>query len=258
MRRSSYATRWRHFRDELVQSSGIEFAISIGVNSGDVFVGGGEGREIFATGDSVNVAARLEQRGRRRGRSCSATARTGWSRPTFARKPLEPFEVKGRSAAGAGVEAARTGRARTSRGADDTVRRPEARTGCASRGLRTVARGSRHAGSRRSSGRRESGRLAFARELVAEARQEATVVIGRCLPYGEGIHASHPLIEIVRQLAGEDLDEGITELMGAGVDSELVVRRMRGLVGLSTRPRQLRRRSGRCESFSRGPPQSVL
>ena len=41
------------------------------------------------------------------------------------------------------------------------------------------------------------------------------------------------MIEIVRQLAGEDTDEGIKKLMGAGGDSELVARRIRGLVGLS-------------------------
>ena len=76
------------------------------------------------------------------------------------------------------------------------------------------------------------GKTRIARELVAEARQAATVAIGRCLSYGEAI-TYHPLIEIVRQLAGEDPDEGITKLMGAGEDSELVARRMRGLVGLS-------------------------
>ena len=85
-------------RDELVQSSGIEFAVSIGVNSGDVFVGGGAGRETFATGDAVNVAARLEQGaeaweillGDRTYRLVETEVRA---------EPLEPMEVKGRSAA---------------------------------------------------------------------------------------------------------------------------------------------------------------
>ena len=68
------------------------------MNSGDVFVGGGAGRETFATGDSVNVAARLEQRaeaweillGHRTYRLVEAAVRA---------EPLEPLEVKGRAAA---------------------------------------------------------------------------------------------------------------------------------------------------------------
>ena len=91
---------------------------------------------------------------------------------------------------------------------------------------------SRRAGSPRSSGQRESGRLASRASWSLRPVKPATVAIGRCLSYGEAI-TYHPLIEIVRQLAGEDPDEGITTLMGAGVDSELVARRMRGLVGLS-------------------------
>ena len=217
-------------RDELVRSSGIEFAISIGVNSGDVFVGGGEGREIFATGDSVNVAARLEQEaeaweillGDRTYRLVEADVRA---------EPLEPFEVKGRSAA---VQAWRllelaepehvaapttpfVGRKREQDALREAFARSREQQACR---LSTIV------------GPAGIGKTRIARELVAEGRQAATVAIGRCLSYGEAI-TYHPLIEIVRQLAGEDPDEGITKLMGAGGDSELVARRMRGLVGLS-------------------------
>ena len=76
------------------------------------------------------------------------------------------------------------------------------------------------------------GKTRIARELVAEAAEAATVAVGRCLSYGEAI-TYHPLIEIVRQLAGDDPDEGIAKLMGPGEESELVARRMRALVGLS-------------------------
>jgi class 3 adenylate cyclase len=50
---------WR-LRDELAKS-GIELDVKLAVNSGDLFVGAGGGRETFATGDAVNVAARLEK-----------------------------------------------------------------------------------------------------------------------------------------------------------------------------------------------------
>jgi class 3 adenylate cyclase/tetratricopeptide (TPR) repeat protein len=216
--------------DELVRSNGIEFAVRIGVNTGDVFVGGGEGRETFATGDSVNVAARLEQGaeaweillGDRTYRLVEAEVRA---------EPLEPFEVKGRSAvvhawrllelAESEQVAAPTtpyiGRKRELDALREAFVRSREQHACR---LSTIV------------GPAGIGKTRIARELVAEAGQVATVAIGRCLSYGEAI-TYHPLIEIVRQLAGEDPDDDITRLMGPGGDSELVVRRMRGLVGLS-------------------------
>ena len=216
--------------DELVQSSGIEFAISIGVNSGDVFVGGGEGREVFATGDSVNVAARLEQGaeaweillGDRTYRLVEANVRA---------EVLEPLEVKGRSAAVlawrlleltesgqvAGPTTPFVGRKHEQDALREAFARSREQQACR---LSTIV------------GPTGIGKTRLARELLTEARDAATVAIGRCLSYGEAITYS-PLIEIVRQLAGEDPDEEIAKLMGAGGDAELVARRMRGLVGLS-------------------------
>ena len=45
------------------------------------------------------------------------------------------------------------------------------------------------------------GKSRLARELHGALRDRATVLTGRCLPYGEGI-TYWPLGEIVRQLAG--------------------------------------------------------
>src|SRR5207247_4689584 len=44
--------------DELETSYGVRLALRTGLNTGEVAVGAGE---VFATGDEVNVAARLEQ-----------------------------------------------------------------------------------------------------------------------------------------------------------------------------------------------------
>ena len=113
--------------DELVQSSGIEFAISIGVNSGDIFVGGGEGREIFATGDSVNVAARLEQ-GAEPWEILLGDRTYRLVEPDVASGTAGAVRSQGPVGVRAGVEAARLGRSRTGRGASDgTFRRPGAR-----------------------------------------------------------------------------------------------------------------------------------
>jgi len=218
-------------RDELVRSSGIQLAVRIGVNSGDIFVGGGSGRETFATGDSVNVAARLEQGaeaweillGDRTYRLVETDVRA---------EALSPLEVKGRQApvhawrllelAEADPVVARSttpfvGREREREGLRKAFARSRDERSCR---LCTII------------GPAGIGKTRIARELVAEAREAATVAIGRCPSYGEGI-TYHPLIEIVRQLAGDDPADGIARLMGPGEEPELVRRRMRGLMGLS-------------------------
>ena len=218
-------------RDELMQSSGIELAVRIGVNSGDVFVGGGAGRETFATGDSVNVAARLEQGaeaweillGERTYKLVEGNVRA---------EALEPLDVKGRSAP---VHAWRLFELREPELVVPRETTPfvgRERELNALREAFTLSRDRRTCTLCTIVGPAGIGKTRIARQLVAEARLAATVAIGRCLSYGEAI-TYHPLIEIVRQLAGDDPDEGIAEQMGPGEESELVARRMRGLVGLS-------------------------
>jgi class 3 adenylate cyclase len=218
-------------RDELKSSTGIELGIKIGVNSGDVFVGAGAGREIFATGDSVNVAARLEQAaeaweillGERTHRLVEAAVRA---------EPLGPLVVKGRAApvhawrllelATRDAVVARPGTPFVGRERECNELREAFALTCEARtcSLCTIV------------GPAGIGKTRIARELVAEVGDSATIAVGRCLSYGEGI-TYHPLIEIVRQLAGDDPARGIAELMGPGEEAELVARRMRGLVGLS-------------------------
>jgi class 3 adenylate cyclase len=217
--------------DEVKSSSAIDLAVRIGVNSGDVFVGGGAGRETFATGDSVNVAARLEQ------------AADPWDillgdrtyrlvEPAVQAEPLKPLTVKGRVAP---VQAWRLRElaAREAVGARPTTpfvgreREQEA-----VRRAFALTRETRTCRLCTILGPAGIGKTRLARELLAEVGDAATIAVGRCLSYGEAI-TYHPLIEIVRQLAGDDPDEGIAKLMGPGEESELVARRMRGLVGLS-------------------------
>ena len=219
------------YSDELVRSNGIEFALRIGVNTGDVFVGAGSGRETFATGDSVNVAARLEQ------------AAQPWEillgdrtyrlvEPDLRADPLEPLTVKNRAAP---VKAWRL----LELAAEEPVvtlptsalvgREPELEllrhafsSAVDERGCRlcTIV------------GPAGIGKTRLARELASEVADSAKVAVGRCPSYGEGI-TYHPLIEILRQVADGDADRRIRELVGPGEESDLVARRIRNLVGLS-------------------------
>jgi predicted ATPase len=72
------------------------------------------------------------------------------------------------------------------------------------------------------------GKSRLARELVAAVGERARVVVGRCVPYGEGI-TYWPLAEIVDQVAGRD-PAAIAELV-AGESAELIAERIAGAVG---------------------------
>ena len=60
---------------ELESEHGVVILTRTGINTGEVIVGGGAGDQKLATGDAVNVAARLDKL-RRRAKSCSARPRT--------------------------------------------------------------------------------------------------------------------------------------------------------------------------------------
>ncbi|MFL5932345.1 MAG: BTAD domain-containing putative transcriptional regulator [Gaiellaceae bacterium] len=215
--------------DELRRDNGIELGMKIGVNSGDVFVGAGARREMFATGDSVNVAARLEQH------ACEGEILLG--ERTFRlveemvdAEPLEPLAVKGRKAL---VSAWRllelspaellshrhqvpfVGRERQL----DELRSAFARTRDAREcALCTIV------------GPAGMGKSRLAEEFVGELQGSATVAVGRCLSYGEAI-TYHALAEILQELVGDDPDSRIAEVVG-GEDAALVARRVRATMGL--------------------------
>ena len=218
-------------RDELAITSGIEFGVRFGVNSGDVFVGAAAGRETFATGDSVNVAARLEQLaetgeillGERTYRLVEGTVRA---------EPLEPLVVKGRTAP---VHAWRL--------LDLVAHEPIAQrpsTPFVGReqelnGLRVafkVVRDERSCRLCTIAGPPGIGKSRLAVEFLTEAGDSATVAVGRCLSYGEGL-TYHALIEIVKQLVGDDLEPGISALVERGKLEEPVADRVRAATGLS-------------------------
>jgi len=75
------------------------------------------------------------------------------------------------------------------------------------------------------------GKSRLAQELVSIVGDEATVLSGRCLSYGEGI-TFWPLREIVRQLGGEEPREALAEILRADPDAELVAERLAGVLGL--------------------------
>lgn len=216
-------------REEVGDTGGVELEVKLGVNSGDVFVGGGPRRETFATGDSVNVAARLEQTaeageillGERTYRLVESAVRA---------EPLGPLAVKGREGdvhvwrlLGLSTEAplphaspfiGREPELEELRGALARTREEKTCRLCTVVGPAGI------------------GKSRLAEELLTEVDGSATVAVGRCLSYGEGI-TYHALVEIVKQLAGDDPDRRIAELIEPDDEADVVARRVRGAVGLS-------------------------
>jgi len=84
-----------------------------------------------------------------------------------------------------------------------------------------------------------AGKSRLAREFVKTIGEEAIVVVGRCLPYGEGI-TFWPMADVVRQLAGIEVDDPLQTarskldalLIGAE-DSVLLFDRVAAAIGLA-------------------------
>jgi class 3 adenylate cyclase len=173
-------------------------AARIGVNTGEVVTGT---EERLATGDAVNVAARLEQ--------AAAPGEVLVGEPTLVLvrnavevEPLEPLELKGK------VEPVSA--YRLVRVLEAPERRHEAQFVGRESELATVRETwDRACAEQRCELVTLLGDAGIGKSrLAAEALDsiEATVVRGRCLPYGEGI-TYWPVVEVVRQLDALPSDE---------------------------------------------------
>jgi class 3 adenylate cyclase/tetratricopeptide (TPR) repeat protein len=216
---------------DLERELGVTIALRTGVNTGEVVAGDPAQGQAFATGDAVNVAARLQQ--------TAAPGEIVLGETTFAlvrgavrAEPLEPLELKGKAEpvgalrllevfAGAPAFTRRLSAPFVGRGdelAALVAALDEADREGACR-LVTVV------------GAPGIGKSRLVRELLTVTKGRARAVIGRCLSYGEGI-TYWPLAEIVRQVGGEDPRSVVAQLVG-GEDGELVGERVAGAVGLT-------------------------
>jgi DNA-binding SARP family transcriptional activator/tetratricopeptide (TPR) repeat protein len=79
------------------------------------------------------------------------------------------------------------------------------------------------------------GKTRLMRELLTPLRDEARILVGRCVSYGEG--ATYlPIAEMVRQVVRETSVEGIAALLGGEEDADQVARRVAELTGIAETP----------------------
>ena len=228
-------------RDLTVEISrlwGVDPTIRVGVNTGEVLAGDAAGRERLATGDAVNVAARLEQAARP-GQVVLGPETYRLVRDAVLVEMLQPMSLKGKSQPVspylvrevlAGVEGHSrrldlplVGRMREL----DIIRRSyeeAVRTGTCRRSLVLGPAG--------------IGKSRLVGEFLQTLEGRATVMSGPCLPYGRGI-TFWPVREMLREASGwipgdsaERAQGRLAELLGGDADSTLVAENLAALVGV--------------------------
>ena len=204
------AARMREALAELNVTLRAEFGVTLenrtGVNTGEVVAGDTGGSQRLATGDTVNVAARLEQA------APAGEVLIGESTYRLVREavevvPVEPLTLKGKPepvpayrllSVTEGARSTRpadlplVGRAREIAALDAEFRRSVAGPECR---LVTLL------------GEAGVGKSRLIEEFVRSIADEAAVLQGRCLSYGDGI-TFWPLAEVFRQAAGIVPEDG--------------------------------------------------
>ncbi len=221
----------------VVAEVGVPVRFRTGVNTGPVLMSEGEN---YATGDAVNVAARLEQVAAPE-EILLGEETLQLVRDAVVVEPLEPLEVKGKAAPIAAfrllsvdpvapgmarhMDSALVGRERELRLLRESWERAVRESGCH---LLTLL------------GMAGVGKSRLVAELLAVIGDEALVLRGRCLAYGEGI-TFWPLIEALTAV-GEPALAVVDRLRrgGAAIPEELFWQVRRLLESLaSTRPTML-------------------
>jgi len=215
---------------------GVQLENRTGVNTGEVVAGDPSGGQRLVTGDTVNVAARLEQ--------AAPPLEVLIGEPTFRMvrgavevEALPPLELKGKSER---IPAYRL--IGVSRG-EGVARRADTPLVGRTEELAVLAAAlERSAGSRRPElvtllAPAGTGKSRLLQEFVGGAAAGARVLRGRCLSYGEGI-TFWPLAEIARDAAGiaenEPADQARARLTGLlGEEAADVADRLASVMGLS-------------------------
>jgi predicted ATPase/class 3 adenylate cyclase len=217
---------------ELERDYGVQIQVRTAVHTGDVVAGNGE---TLVTGDAVNIAARLEQSARA-GEILLGEQTAQLLGETAILEPVPGLDLKGKAEP---VQAWRLISvlpdvpAFTRAMATPFVGRREELTALEAAFERTAS------GSRCEQvtvvGSPGIGKSRLMREAVALFGTRARVVVGRCLPYGEGI-TYWPLVEIVREIAGNEPRARLVELLSGDENAELVADAVATAVGASDYP----------------------
>ena len=223
---------------ELVRDHGVSLQLRTGVNTGEVLAGDPAAAQVLALGDTVNVAARLEQVASS-GEVLLGHATWALVRDAVEVTALDPLTLKGKSGPVAAWRLERVNpvapgwvrrldRPMVGREAERTklVRVAKEAAGSRSCRLATVV------------GPAGVGKSRLVAEVLADLEGTTRVLSGRCLAYGEGI-TFWPVAEAVRQAAGVVDGDGPAEataklrtLLEGDPEAGPVAERIAQLIGL--------------------------
>ena len=188
---------------------GVSLDLRTGINTGVVIAGDPSRGQSFATGDAVNVAARLEQQADP-GEILIGNDTYRVVRDAIVADPVEPFELKGKA------EPMPAWRLRKVVGLVGVARRLDSPLVGRAEELKQLNGVFEQAVRRRSCelamvlGAAGIGKSRLTTEFVGSLGDRATILRGRCLSYGEGI-TFWPVAEIVREAAGVKEDDSLDD-----------------------------------------------
>ncbi|HVN60118.1 MAG TPA: AAA family ATPase [Gaiellaceae bacterium] len=222
--------------DELECESGVRIGVRIGVNTGEAVAGDLGPGASFASGDAVNVAARLEQAAEP-GEVLVGPLTRALLGDAVEVAAVEPLELHGKAEP---VRAFRL--VSVAAGAEAIVRHFETRFVGRGRELALLGEVFEEAVAERGCrlltvlGEPGIGKTRLLAEFARSVSGRARVLSGRCLSYGEGI-TYWPLAEIVRELCGgEDLAAGLASRLAGEEHGEQIGELILGAIGVSDRP----------------------
>jgi class 3 adenylate cyclase/tetratricopeptide (TPR) repeat protein len=208
---------------ELERDHGVRLACRIGVNTGEVLVGGDASDFGRVTGDAVNTAARLETAAEP-GQILIGDGTYRLVRDSVEVEPVEPLSLKGKAQPVPALRLQRVdpGTAPARRALRSTMVGRD-------RELEDLMRAFTRAAEDRSCllftvlGAAGEGKTRLVEEFLSSVGDDASVVTGRCLPYGEGI-TYWPVAEAVRDAldvqAFDAPDDVVSRLAEAVGDDE--------------------------------------
>jgi class 3 adenylate cyclase/tetratricopeptide (TPR) repeat protein len=208
-----------HLNAKLEPELDVQLETRTGIATGEIVTGAGH---TLATGDAVNLAARLEQAAAP-GEILLAAETYQLVRDAVRAEPLAPLALKGKAAR---VEAYRLHEVLP--GTDPFARRLEAPLVGRTDELAHLLAAYRHAVEEtRVSlvtvlGPAGIGKSRLTRALLATIGGQARVVVGRCLPYGDGV-TYRPLQDVVKQVErdGPEAADVSRLLQNGGVSEEI-------------------------------------
>ena len=228
--------------ESLRAERGLELAMRVGVNTGAVVVGDARAGGSRATGDAVNVAARLQQAaepgetllGDSTWRLVRDATVTGEPRDVQVKGREEPVIVRRLIDVDQTAEAIhrRVGGPMVGRDRElGILRAAYERAVVEERCVLVTVLGSAGVGKSR-----------LTHEFLAGARPGSTVLRGRCLPYGQGI-TWYPVAELLRSAVGLDDEvdpklvlDGLRERLAGLVDAEAILARLAEPLGIAAEP----------------------